>query len=834
MHTPAPRTSTPRGPRRWTVVLLAVLLCTVSLSPLTAVAVSEPADGGGAASARPVAVGTGAATSQVTTPSNESAADNGSETEPVRHRDPRGLVEEGDLTELERALADLLASSLNESSVAIDRGEYERARSVLGDRYDSVLERYVRVTRETPEQRDNTAQFRSTRDEQSAFVDTIRTYREKRTEYDQAKRAGDEGRARELARELNALAVEAEQRNERLAEEYDTLDRRSDTDFTTAKQSISSVQQNISAEQAIIREAEFVETSLDITGVGGGGSFVDPIVVSGTLVDETGTRLANQTVLIAVNGTEVETETDGNASFAVPYRPVTDGLGEQRLTIEFVPWVESIYLGSHTTARAVVTQSTPTVSIDDASRSTRFGDRVVVSGSVAVDRQPAADVPLNVSIGDVRIGQLTSDEFGNFRFEGSLPASVDRGDQQLWVGYPFEERALAPNRTATPIEVRTTRTELIVDGRQAALESLAVDGRLLTTDGRAVADQQVFIYVAGQQSAVVETSRTGLFATTVWLPSSTAGRSAASVVAVFNGTGSNLETSRASARVPIVAIGSQSGGGGGAGGDSLRGSDSGGGESGDSRGSDSGGGADGEGEGGSSSSSTAVGADAVGGLFEGAAGPVGRAVLGVAGPLAALELYGISVRGLTTTLWFDVVVVFAALLVVTGLGIVVARRRTTPSDALEDDTGATRPPSPVTGADETEIPTLLFDLARDRINAGATRVGVEYAYLGGRIAVATGLGIPNRGTHRRFATACTPRLADTDSERFSALTERYEQAMFGAHAPSVDDALTALDEAQGVVADERSRDTAPSAVTAPLADGERGRTPLDGTGTHGD
>jgi hypothetical protein len=770
------------------VVLLVVLLCTVSLSPLTAVAVSEPADGGVAASTQPVSAGAGAAASQVTTPANETAVDNESETEPVRHRDPRGLVEEGDLSELERALANLLASSLNESSVAIDRGEYERARSVLGDRYDSVLERYVRVTRETPEQRDDSAQFRSTRDEQSAFVDTVRTYREKRNEYDQAKRAGDESRARELARELNALAADAEQRNERLSDEYDTLGRQSETDFTTAKQSISNVQRNISAEQAVIRKAEFVETSLDVTGVGGGGSFVDPIVVSGTLVDETGTLLANRTVLIAVNGTEVETETDGNAGFAVSYRPVTDGLGEQRLTIEFLPRADSIYLGSQARARAVVTQSTPTVSIDDAPRSTRFGDRVVVSGSVAVDGRPATSVPLNVSIGDVRIGQLTSGELGDFRFEGSLPVSVDRGDQQLWVGYPFEDRALAPNRTATPIEVRTTETELTVDGRQAALESLAVAGRLLTSDGRSIAGQQVFIYVAGQQSAVVETSQTGLFATTVWLPSSTAGRSAASVVVVFNGTGSNLETSRASARIPIVATGSRSGGGGGGGsGDSASASDGGG-----------GGGADGETEGGSRGSRTDVGADAVGGLFEDAAGPVGRAVLGVAGPLAAIELYGISVRGLTATLWFDAVVILVTLLVVAiGLGIVLARRRNTPSDVFDD--APVRASSPVQSVEKIEVPALLLEFAGDRIEAGVTRLGVEYAYLGARIMVASGLGIPNRGTHRRFATASATRLTGASSEQFRALTERYEQALFGARDPSVDDALAALTTARELV-----------------------------------
>ena len=466
----APRTPPPDGPRRWTVVVLVALLCAVSLAPLAAAASGGTADAESALSARSVSDATAPPVRQIAVPSNDSSATNESGATPVRHRDPRGLSEQGDLSELERALADLLASNLNESSVAIDRGEYDRARSIIGDRYDSVLERYVRVTRETPEQRDDTEQFRSTRDEQSGFVDTVRTYRERRTEYDRAKQDGDEGRARELARELNTLAAEAEQRSERLSREYDALGTDSGRDFSVAKQSVSDVRQNISAEQAVIRETEFVETSISVTDVGGGGSFVDPVVVSGTVVDENGTLLANRTVRIAVSGTDVETETDGNATFSVQYRPITDGLGEQNLTVEYAPRIDSIYLGSQTTASAVIRQNTPTLAIDDATTRVRFGDRVAVSGSVAVDRRPAAGVPLNVSVDDVVVGQVTSDDFGEFRFEGALPAAVDSGTQQLSVAYPFENRALAPNRTTTPITVGSTRTSMTVDGRQAALE----------------------------------------------------------------------------------------------------------------------------------------------------------------------------------------------------------------------------------------------------------------------------------------------------------------------------------------------------------------------------
>lgn len=820
MTTTAPRTPSPSGGlRRWTAVLLVFCLCTISLTPFVVAPASGEAPETPATPS--LADATGPTAWQVATPSNESNETNRS----IRHRDPRGLSEDGDLSELERSLANRLASSLNESSVAIDQGQYDRARSILGDRYDTVLERYVRVTRETPERRDDTRQFHSTRNEQSAFVETVSTYRERRVEYDRAKRAGDEGRARELARELNELAVEAEERNERLSREYDGLGDESGRDFSVAKQSLSNVQRNISAEQAVIREAEFVETALDVTGVGGGGSFVDPVRISGRLVDETGVPLANQSVRIAINDTEVETETDADAVFSVAYRPVTDGLGEQSLTVEYVPRTDSVYLGSRATATAVIAQSTPTLTIDDSSTRARFGDRVVVSGSVAVSDRPAAGVPLNVSVGDVFVGKATSDDVGDFRFEGSLPASVDSGAQQLWVAYPFEGRALAPNRTSTPFAVGSTRTRLSVDGKQAALESLAVAGRLRTSDGRPVAGQQVTVYVAGQESAVAETTTTGLFATNVWLPSSTVGRSAADVVVVFDGTGTNLVSSRANTRVPIVGAGAKRGGVGGGGGGGSDGTGGSGGTDGERDERDStGGGVAGTAGGGSDDAASLVGD---------AAGPVGRVLLGIAGPLAAVEFYGISVRGLAASLWFDVVVVLVGIFGSAGIFAVVVRaRRRTASGAAGDDDASDPTASPVAGAGETDLPTLLLDLARDRVETGETRLGVEYAYLGARIGVATRFGISNSGTHRQFAAAVAL-LAEADNEGFGTLTERYEQAIFGSRTPSVEDAYVALAEARQLVA-EADPVTGSGADTTSTRDDEWDALSSHGTRSPGD
>jgi hypothetical protein len=792
------------------VVLLAVLLCTVSLAPLGATPVAG-VSGTSGPSADAVSAATPRTTPQVDAPANESV----NESEQLRHRDPRGLSEAGDLAGLERSLAELLASNLEESSVAISRGEYSRARSILGDRYDTVLKRYVRVTRETPERRDNTAQFRSTRDEQRAFVDTVRTYRERRTAYDEAKQTGDEREARELARELNRLAAEAEQRSERLSGEYDDLGEESDRDFSGTKRSLADIQQNIAAEQAVIREAEFVETSLTVTGVGGGGSFVDPVVVSGRLVDENGTLLANRSVAVAVNGTAVETETDDNATFSVPYRPVTDGLGRQNLTVAYVPRVDSIYLGSQSNTSAVIAQSVPTIAVADASSRASYGDRVVVSGSVAVESRQAAGVPLNVSVDGVVLGQVSSDDVGDFRFEGPLPATVDSGAQELSVAFPYENRALALNRTAVPLAVDTTRTEMTVDGRQAALESLAVAGLLRTGDGRPIANQSVTVFVAGHQSATVPTSETGLFATSVWLPSSTAGASETTVVAVFDGSETNLASSRATARVPIVTAGSQSSGGGvggGEGGGGGAGTGTGGG-GGDGGGAGAGGvgGAGGAGGGGGSG---VGGGDSLGGASD----AVGRALVGLAGPFAAAELFGVSVGGFTMSVWFDAVLAIVGLVVPIGLVVVVLRWRRRGKGRERGGTGTQS--ALVTAVEAVELPSLLLDLARDRVASGDLRLGVEYAYLGARLELAARLGLRNRGTHRRFAAACASRLPTADGERFAALTERYEQALFGSGALLDDEANCAVTEARRLV--ERSPDEARPITADPTDEREPG------------
>ncbi|AUV82862.1 hypothetical protein C2R22_15450 [Salinigranum rubrum] len=259
---------------------------------------------------------------------------------------------------------------------------------------------------------------------------------------------------------------------------------------------------------------------------------------------------------------------------------------------------------------------------------------------------------------------------------------------------------------------------------------------------------------------------------------------------LFEGNGTNLEPSRAVVRISLVETGP--GGGGGGTGDGSG--------SGDGGGSGEGGG-DGAAGGGGGGGGGSGGGGGVGGAIRGASDSVSRTVLGIAGPFAAVEFYGVSVRGLMSAPWFGAALVLVGLLVPVGFAVAVLRwrRRAAPEARRGTDPAAPSTPSPVAAIGTDELPGLLFDIARGRLDADDPRLAVEYAYLGARVGVSARHAIPNQGTHRRFAAACAARLDDADGERFGTLTERYEQAVFGARELSVDQASAALTEARNLV-----------------------------------
>jgi hypothetical protein len=733
------------------LVLLTVvaLLCTTTLAPLApTVAASSSAD-----RATGVAVSATDVPAQQLDPppnSNETDADNQTYDRLTRHRDPRQVSEQGNLTALERHFQSLLASRLQQSTVEIDRNQLDRARALLGDEYDVVLRRYVTVADESPGRNDDASHFASAKTEQELFVEQVEAYRETRSEYELAKQVGNESRARILARELNVLANETAGSHDRLSTAYEALESDSDIDFSESKAIVTSIQQNISTEQAIIRETEFVRTNFETTSVSGGSSFTDPIRISGVLVDANGNPFENDVVRIVVNGTEIVTETDASGAFSVAYRPVTDGVGQQTLTVEYRPAIDDLYLGTNATVSATITQVVPTVSVAQTSTAARFGYPVSVTGSVDVDGRAVDGVPLSVSVDETVIGSVETDENGTYAFEGTLPADVTAGNQTISVGFPFEERALAPVRTTAPLRVTETETELAVDGVQTTFESVLVSGTMTTVEGRPVPAVPVEVSIAGTPAGVLRTNGAGKFEENLWLPPNATGATTVDVVATFDGTKTNLASVRATATVPVVGT------------DGIAGDED-----------------------------AATGSDTtVGGIGRGGLDGLYRAFVTSA---STVEVYGFNLGDLVTSPWAPVVFVLVLVVALAFLfGWIEARR----APALPPVSGVTLDETGRDAAaeliDSDALPRLLVDLARDRLRAGDVAAAVEYGYLAARWVLARRLSVENRGTHRQFVAVYLDAMSETGDGHFTDLTEWYERAVFASETLSEEDASTAL------------------------------------------
>lgn len=772
-----------RRPVIRSLVLLTVvaLLCTTALAPLVpTVAASSSTD-----RATGVAVSATDVPAQQLDPppnSNETDTDNQTSDRLTRHRDPRQVSEQGNLTALERHFQSLLASRLQQSTVEIDRNQLDRARSLLGEEYDVVLRRYVTVADESPGRDDDASHFESAKTEQELFVEQVEAYRETRAEYEQAKQVGNESRARILARELNVLANETAGSHDRLSTEYEALESDSGIDFSESRATVTSIQQNISTEQAIIRETEFVRTNFETSSVSGGNSFVDPIRISGVLVDANGNPFANDVVRIVVNGTEIMTETDASGAFSVAYRPVTDGVGQQTLTVEYRPAVDDLYLGTNATVSATITQVVPTVSVTQTSTAARFGDPVSVTGSVDVDGRAVDGVPLSVSVDETVIGSVETDETGTYTFEGTLPADVTAGNQTISVGFPFEERALAPVWATAPLRVAETETELSVDGRQTTFESVLVSGTMTTAEGRPVPAVPVEVSIAGTPAGILRTNDAGEFEENLWLPPNATGATTVDVVATFDGTETNLASVRATATVPVVGT------------DGI---------------------ADGD-------EAAETGSDTtIGGIGRGRLDGLYRAFVISA---STVEVYGFNLGDLVTSPWAPVVFVLVLVVALAFLfGWIEARR--TPalppvSGVTLDETGRDAAAKII---DSDALPRLLVDLARDRLRAGDVAAAVEYGYLASRWVLARRLSVENRGTHRQFVAVYLDAVSETGTGdgHFTNLTEWYERAVFASETLSEEDASTALGHVDRLVdgGDESGAESGPEASTLPSGTG---------------
>ncbi len=484
----------------------------------------------------------------------------------VRHRDPAEVGEDGSVEDLRRWLVGQLAGRLSEGAVQLSEGEYDLARRVLGDQYSKRLDQLVDVAGDT----ETTRTLNRTRENQRETTDSVREYRETLTEYREARENGNTTRARELGRDLERISERVATNANETRSGYDRLGNRTGANFTEASTAIETVSENVSEEQAEIRDDLFTGTNLTATADGETISFTRMLTVEGRLLTENGTAVADETVRIGIGNRNYTVETDEEGRFTVAYRPVTLPLNATNLTVAYRPAGESAYLRSSTTLPVEVQQVTPTVAVNRTPAAVAYNDTLTVAGRVSAD-EVGGPAPVAVFVGDRRVARGVASANGSYTLTARLPADVDPGERTVRAAVPLDGRALARAEATTTVTVTSTATELSLNASQAAERRVSVNGRLTTDEGAPLAGRTVRIEHEGSELTTVRTDDAGRYGARVEVPESVPDNGTLALNATFAGTGTNLDASRANASVDLIDLTDDEAGGGAEYGDGVGG-----------------------------------------------------------------------------------------------------------------------------------------------------------------------------------------------------------------------------------------------------------------------
>ncbi|KYH24891.1 hypothetical protein HAPAU_29830 [Halalkalicoccus paucihalophilus] len=495
-------------------------------------------------------------TFQQSPPESASDSDSTNNTnETPRHQNPNDVEEDGNLDGIRQQLSAELAASLGEGSVALSEGEYELARETVGDDYNGQLSRYAELAEESESGADDETvrQFETAAENQREFANAAEEYEATYDEYQEAVESGDEERARELARELQRLSEETEESGTALEENYANISDSSSQDLSEERQNVANEREEIEAQQQEVQELEFVGTTLEIEPPSGPISFTDPLVASGSLTDEDGDPIASEEVSFVINERTVTTTTDEDGEFTLVYRPTVLSTDTESLEITYEPDAGSQYADASTTVPVTVDQSQPEVTIESVSDPIAFGDELTVTGTVmGSDGEGAGGVPVVVSLGEQRLGEVQTDSEGSFELSTTTPATVPAGEGTVSAQLPLEDQALTSAETTAPTTVAETETRVSTTAAKTDDDRVAVSGRLATADGRALPAESVRVLVDGSTVATLETDQAGVYEGTV-APPALAGQSA-EITVVYDGAGTNLADAQGSDTVSGLPV----------------------------------------------------------------------------------------------------------------------------------------------------------------------------------------------------------------------------------------------------------------------------------------
>ena len=482
----------------------------------------------------------------------------------VQHENPESVDEGGNAAALQQWFAQRIRSYIERSSANLSQGDYEMARTLLGEEYNDTVEKYADLAEQTETNEDDevATRLQNTTESHRQYVSTVETYRQTRTAYQRAKQNENETRAQKLARELEQLATQINRTGSTLTRNYKTIANETDSNLTQIQHSITNTTTNVSSQQTPIRRTEFKRTTLTVNRYTTNISFRNPLVVNGTLATANGTQLGNRTVVVRLGRQTVRTTTTANGSFSLVVRPTLLHRGVQQISVHYLPQATSVYLDAQTALTVNVTATTPKITLTRHPASGKYNDSLVISGTVHVPNVATGvnDVPVRIMVGSETLGTTRTTVNGSFTLTASLPSSVRTGEQQLRVVVPLTGRALTPATAVTSLSVRPTPTQLTVSTNPTATaspNSTQVRGQLRAGNGTPLPNQSITIRVDGRAITTTVTNERGAYATTLNISALRGATNATSsnVTAVFTGSG-NLERSQA---VTAVQVRSSSG-----------------------------------------------------------------------------------------------------------------------------------------------------------------------------------------------------------------------------------------------------------------------------------
>lgn len=460
-----------------------------------------------------------------------------------QHENPDTVREDGSEKDIRKWLGGRMASLLEQSSVQISQGQYQRGREMIGDEYNEYLEKYVDVAGSTA---GSDSQLREelnqTQESQQEYATLLQQYETTYKAYQEARQNGNETRARELARKLTRLAEQIRSTGGNLSKAYGDVENITAVSLENATQRIHATTSNVSNQTQAVVTATFIRTEVTAQTAEARGSFREPLRITGHVRTTNGTALEGP-VTLQVGSTTRTVPLGADGSYAFEWRPRTVPLGQQNVTVTYMPNASAIYLGSNATVGATVEQVEPTLAVRSNLSRAKAGDELLVSGAVQVAERGVEQIPVTIHVGGYRLATTTTASNGTYTASITVPVEVAAGAQTLRATVTLTNRAIAGVNSTSTVQIQQTDTNLTAS---AAWQdgSLVVTGTLQTATGEPLEGHRLTIRGADTLLTSTTTDSSGQFRVTIPAADIAESQSLSQVSIRFDGAGTSLASAQ--------------------------------------------------------------------------------------------------------------------------------------------------------------------------------------------------------------------------------------------------------------------------------------------------